>query len=89
MILSVAGYLKIICTFKLFESTVPEKAVKYLILSILVPLASPICLFRCRNQGYSNPDPFLQYQYFLQNNTETPMAESEEISETAPKNEEI
>lgn len=43
-----------ICNFKVFESTVPQKALKYFLLSMLVPFASCICLFLCRNQGYSN-----------------------------------
>lgn len=42
-----------ICIYKIFESTVPEKSVKYLLLSILVPFANAICLFKCRNKGYS------------------------------------
>ncbi len=46
-----------ICYNKIFESTVPEKSVKYLLLSLLVPLASAICLMICRNKGYSNPKP--------------------------------
>lgn len=44
-----------ICIYKIFESTVPEKAVKYLLLYILVPLAGGICLFKARNQGYPYP----------------------------------
>ena len=43
-----------ICMFKIFESTVPHKALKYFLLSLLVPFASAICLFLSRNQGYSN-----------------------------------
>lgn len=43
-----------VCTYKVFESTVPEKSLKYFLLSILVPFASVVCLWRCRNQGYSN-----------------------------------
>ncbi len=46
-----------ICFFKIFESTVPEKALKYFLLSLLVPFAQPICLFLCRNKGYQHPDP--------------------------------
>jgi len=46
-----------ICFFKIFESTVPEKALKYFLLSLLLPLAQPICLFLCRNKGYQHPDP--------------------------------
>ncbi len=45
-----------ICYFKLFESTVPEKALKYFIISILVPLGMPICLMKCRNKGYPEPE---------------------------------
>lgn len=49
-----------ICLYKIFESTVPEKSVKYLLLSLLVPLGKSICLLRCRNQGYEKiivPEP--------------------------------
>lgn len=46
-----------ICFFKIFESTVPDKALKYFLLSLLLPLAQPICLFLCRNKGYEHPDP--------------------------------
>ncbi|MBQ8558733.1 MAG: hypothetical protein IJ439_01970 [Tyzzerella sp.] len=42
-----------ICLYKIFESTVPEKSLKYMLLSILVPLAEAICLLKCRHQGYS------------------------------------
>ncbi len=45
-----------ICYFKLFESTVPEKALKYFIISLLVPLGMPICLMLCRNKGYPEPE---------------------------------
>lgn len=45
-----------ICFFKIFESTVPDKALKYFLLSLLLPLAQPICLFLCRNKGYQHPD---------------------------------
>ena len=51
-----------ICFFKIFESTVPDKALKYFLLSLLLPLAQPICLFLCRNKGYQHPDP-LAYIY--------------------------
>lgn len=59
-----------ICTFKLFESTVPQKAVKYFLLSMLVPFANCICLFLCRNQGYSNfpANPYVQQMQYPQNN---------------------
>lgn len=44
--------LSSICIYKIFESTVPEKSVKYMILYMLVPLAAGICLLKSRNQGY-------------------------------------
>lgn len=43
-----------ISILKIFESTVPEKSTKYLLLSILVPLACAICLMKCKNKGYYN-----------------------------------
>jgi len=43
-----------VCLYKIYESTVPEKALKYLLLSMLVPLAEAICLLRCSEKGYDN-----------------------------------
>ena len=54
-----------ICMFKIFESTVPHKALKYFLLSLLVPFAYAICLFLSRNQGYSNTPV---NPYYPQNN---------------------
>lgn len=48
------SFCQAICIYKIFESTVPEKSVKYLLLYLLVPMAGSICLVRCRNKGYSN-----------------------------------
>jgi len=45
-------YLFAVCLYKTFESTVPKAALFCFIISILVPLACPICLFVCRNKGY-------------------------------------
>ncbi len=42
---------KTVCIYKLFESIVPEKAVKYLVLSLMIPLAMPICLFKCKKKA--------------------------------------
>ena len=44
-----------ICIYKVYEYTVPEKAVKYLLLGLLVPMAQSICLFKCRKKGYERP----------------------------------
>ena len=49
MALSACHY---ICIYKIFESTVPQKAIKYLLLYILVPLAGSICLLKSYNKGY-------------------------------------
>lgn len=52
--------LTAICQYKIYESTVPEKALKYMIISLLVPLGSAICLFICRNSGYDYLPPYDQ-----------------------------
>ncbi|MBQ1935458.1 MAG: hypothetical protein II351_01240 [Clostridia bacterium] len=41
--------LSSICIFKIFESVVPQKAVKYILLYLLVPLGAGICLLKTRN----------------------------------------
>lgn len=58
--LAALQFLSYICYFKLYESTVPKKAVKYLLISLLVPLGMPICLYRAKDQGYMNIPEFLQ-----------------------------
>ena len=52
VVASAQNICNMICLYKTFESTVPEKSVKYILLSLLVPLAKSICLLKCRNQGY-------------------------------------
>ena len=47
----------VICLYKIYESTVPEKSVLFLLISLLVPLGNAICLMICRKKGYSNHDP--------------------------------
>lgn len=49
-------FCQVICIYKIFESTVPEKALKYILLYILVPLAGPICLMRSRKSGYAKSE---------------------------------
>ncbi len=46
-----------ICSYKIYESTVPEKALKYMLLSLMVPLANGICLIKCKNLGYAKTAP--------------------------------
>lgn len=76
-ILSTAkSFCQAICIYKIFESTVPEKAVKYLLLYLLVPLGGPICLIRCKDKGY----PYPQQQEFVSYETpEIPEQESEQF----------
>lgn len=50
------SFCQAICIYKIFESTVPEKAVKYLLLYLLVPMAGPICLLKCKDKGYPYPE---------------------------------
>lgn len=62
VVMSAVTTLTYICLFKIYESTVPEKAIKYFLIHLLVPFAAPFCLFACRNKGYEHPDP-LAYIY--------------------------
>ncbi len=50
-----------ICIYKIFENIVPEKSIKYLLLNIMVPLAGPICLFKCNKQINTQQD-FIEEQ---------------------------
>ena len=43
---------RIICLFKIYESTNPPKALKYIILSVIIPLAHGICMLKVKNSGY-------------------------------------
>lgn len=83
--------LTYVCVYKIFESTVAEKALKYFLIYLLVPFAAPICLFLCRNKGYQHPDPMAyiynpvnkNYSYY-QTNVANPVVETTEsqIAET-------
>ncbi len=55
MLASAKGFCQAICIYKIYESTVPEKAIKYLLLYLLVPLAGPLCLLKCQDKGYPYP----------------------------------
>lgn len=75
---------QIICIYKIYESTVPKKAVKYLLFSMLIPLAGPICLLRCKDRGYPYPEQqgFVSYDIpetsSIQQNTEENIEEFNE-----------
>lgn len=40
----------IICRYKIFESLAPEKAIKYIILDTIVPMAGPICMLKHKDK---------------------------------------
>lgn len=52
MIATALNAMRIICFYKIFESTVPKRAVIYLLLMMMVPLAGSICLMLCKEKGY-------------------------------------
>ncbi len=49
--------LNYIAMYKIFEETIPKKSVKYFILSIVLPLASGICLLKAA-KNLPDPTPF-------------------------------
>lgn len=53
LVASALQICKAITLYKIYESTVPEKSLKYMLVGLLVPLAESICLMKCRKQGYS------------------------------------
>lgn len=59
LIASIQGICSCICLFKIFESTLTRRAVLCFVLSILVPLAEPICLLCAMNKGYPEKTPAL------------------------------
>lgn len=56
-----AGFCQIICVYKYYESCRPKDALKFLLLSLLVPLALPFCLMSCRNYDLGMPQPQQPY----------------------------
>lgn len=41
--------LKSICVYKIYEWIAPKKALKYILISLLVPFGKAICLYKCSN----------------------------------------
>lgn len=64
LVMSLVAMVYTICyhisLYKVFESTVPNKSLKYLILYMLVPVVGAICVFKCRNLGYEYEAPILE-----------------------------
>lgn len=50
LLVCAANILKVICTYKLYESIVPQKAIKYMVVSIIVPLGNAVCLMKAKNE---------------------------------------
>ena len=49
LLMSAWSLLRMICTYKIYEIIVPEKAIKYMILSVIVPLGAGVCLLKAKN----------------------------------------
>lgn len=47
---SARGFCYAICIYKMFEAEATEKAIKYLLIYLLVPFGGPICLMKCAKQ---------------------------------------
>ena len=62
MLASAQGFCTAVCYYKIFESTVPKRAVTYFVLYLLVPLAGPICLLACSKKGYPFPEELAPVQ---------------------------
>ncbi|MBQ3075060.1 MAG: hypothetical protein IJC26_03240 [Clostridia bacterium] len=45
---SALQFLRVICAYKIFEELKPEKSIKYILLTLLVPFGDVYCLFRCK-----------------------------------------
>lgn len=81
------GMCQAICIYKTFESTVPEKSLKYFLLYVLVPLAGAICLIKCKDQGYDKPELIPIKPEFNTAYSE-PVSAKEPASDAAPAEEE-
>ena len=72
--------LQYICVYKVFESTVPKKSLKYMLLYLIVPFAGGICLLKCKDKGYPT------YEYAA--SVSAAMAAAEDIEENTENTEE-
>ncbi len=50
---------RMVCIYKIFEALVPQKAVKYLLLGLIVPLAMAICLMKIKDSPVGVPQAFV------------------------------
>ncbi len=49
VVIGTANICLSVCYYKIFEYLVPEKAIKYLLISLLVPFGLAGCLMKCKN----------------------------------------
>jgi hypothetical protein len=59
MFAAVAQFGTYICLYKIFDVIVPEKAVKYIIISLIIPLGCAICLMCARKSLIGVPEELL------------------------------
>jgi len=56
IVASAFSVCKMICIYKIFEYLSPSKALKYILITLLVPLGGAICLFRCKDSVIGLPE---------------------------------
>ena len=59
MFVAVSQFGTYICLYKIFDVIVPEKAVKYIIISLIIPLGCAICLMCARKSLIGVPEELL------------------------------
>lgn len=70
-----------ICLYKIFEELAPKKAIKYILLSVLVPLASAFCLLKCKDSLNG-----IDFPVFTENTVNQPMIEPENKTDSFSEN---
>lgn len=56
---TIAQFGTYVCIYKIFDVVVPEKAVKYIIISLIVPFGCAICMMRARKSMLGVPEELL------------------------------
>ncbi len=83
--------LNTIALYKMYENISPKKAIKYTLLSLIVPLARGICLLKSKKlipdftpfSNISQDAPVENYEFNAPNQIEEPTQETEEIVSNA------
>lgn len=86
--------LNSIAIYKTFESIAPKKAIKYLILSLILPLAEGICMLKCKKimpqrtpfDDVSKDDPVDNYRFDDTVQLTQPTEEAPVSNESDPNN---